>query len=266
MSQLFLELEKRKKYLQKLLNQIDNIAHTFPEGTLRVSKINGIPRYYHMTRPGDTKGNYIQKKNQNLAAELAQKDYLQKMYRQIKKELEDIERFLELHEAKELENVYAELNQYRKELVQPLVIPNEMYIEKWEAEPFAANPYHVEEKVYSTKKEELVRSKSEVMIADMYNELGIPYRYEAELRLKNGKIKYPDFTLLNINTREIIYHEHLGMMDDEEYRNINLMKLNEYQKNGIYLGKNLIITYEAKGCYLNMKEIRKMCRELFDVN
>ena len=31
----------------------------------------------------------------------------------------------------------------------------------------------------------------------MYYELGIPYRYEAELRLRNGKRKYPDFTLLN---------------------------------------------------------------------
>ena len=96
----------------------------------------------------------------------------------------------------------------------------------------------------------------------MYYELGIPYRYEAEVQLSNGKIKYPDFTLLNIRTREVIYHEHLGLMDDENYRKVNLIKLDEYRRNGIYLGKNLIITYEAEGCYLNIREIRDMCREI----
>ena len=101
------------------------------------------------------------------------------------------------------------------------------------------------------------------MIADMYYELNIPYRYEAELHLLNGKIKYPDFTLLNVNRREVIYHEHLGLLDDADYRKANLIKLNEYQKNGIYLGKNLIITYEAEGVYLNILELKNMCRKLF---
>ena len=138
-----------------------------------------------------------------------------------------------------------------------------MYIRQWEQEEFVSNPYYPEEKVYPTKKDEFVRSKSEVMIADMYYELNIPYRYEAELRLMNGKIKFPDFTLLNISTREVIYHEHLGLLDDAEYRRINLIKLNEYQKNGIYLGKNLIVTYEAEGVYLNILELKQICKELF---
>ena len=59
--------------------------------------------------------------------------------------------------------------------------------------------------MYPTKKDENVRSKSEVMIADMYYELGIPYRYEAQLLLKNGKKKYPDFTLLKTKTRQIVF-------------------------------------------------------------
>ena len=124
---------------------------------------------------------------------------------------------------------------------------------------------HPEEKVYPTQKDEMVRSKSEVMLADMYNELGIPYRYEAELCMGSGKKKYPDFTLLKVDTREIIYHEHLGLMDDEKYRKMNLMKLEEYRRNGIFFGKNLIVTFEADGCYLNIKEIRKMIKELFGV-
>lgn len=68
-----------------------------------------------------------------------------------------------------------------------MIITDEMYAEQWENEQYEVNPYYQEEKVYPTKKDEFVRSKSEVLLADMYYELGIPYRYEAELRLKNGK-------------------------------------------------------------------------------
>lgn len=71
----------------------------------------------------------------------------------------------------------------------PLVLTDGMYAEQWIRESYETNPYHPEEKVYPTKKDELVRSKSEVLLADMYYEMGIPYRYEAELRLKNGKGK-----------------------------------------------------------------------------
>lgn len=263
MNAVFHELIKRKKYLQQLLYEIESKLSAFPEGTLRVSKIKGVPRYYQMINKGDVKGNYIKKKNIDLARQLAQKDYMKKMFQKAKAELSDIEDFLESHNRMELEHVYTGLNQYRKELVSPIVVSDEIYAQQWEREEFAKNPYYPEEKVYSTKKEELVRSKSEVMLADMYYELGIPYRYEAELCLQNGHVKYPDFTLLKISSREIIYHEHMGLMDDEKYRKANLMKLDEYRRNGIYLGKNLIITYEAEGCYLNIREIREMCQEIF---
>lgn len=139
-----------------------------------------------------------------------------------------------------------------------------MYAEKWKNEVYVTNPYYPEEKVYPTKKDELVRSKSEVLLADMYYELGIPYRYEAELLLTNGKKKYPDFALLDIHRRKVIYHEHLGLMDNEEYRHANLIKLDEYRRNGIYPGKNLIITYEGEDCYINIKEIKQMIQELFE--
>ena len=55
----------------------------------------------------------------------------------------------------------------------------------------------------------------------------------------------------------------MGLMDNDEYRHANFEKLDEYRRNGIYLGKNLIITYEAEGCYLNMKEISEMMKDIF---
>lgn len=261
-SQHIKELEDRRNYLKKLEMDIENALAYTPEGHLRIRNDSGKQRYYHITNTNDTQGKYIRKKNVELAYQLAQKDYMQKLCNEVRQEIGDIDKFLSKYTENTIENVYNNLNDYRKKLVTPMVIADEVYASCWEKELYESNPYNPEEKVYSTKKDELVRSKSEVLLADMYYELGIPYRYEAKLQLQNGKTKYPDFTLLKPKTREIIYHEHLGLLDDEEYRLANLRKLDEYRKSGIYMGKNLIITYEAQGCYLNIKEIKQMMVEL----
>ena len=61
------------------------------------------------------------------------------------------------------------------------------------------------------------------------------------------------------NKLEDIY-DHLN-----EYRKLNLIKLEEYRSSGIYFGKNLIVTFEAEGVYLNIKEIRNMAKEIFGI-
>jgi len=251
-------LLERKEYLEQLLVEIQSQMEVLPSGNLRIRNDKGELRFYQVTEQGDKQGKYIRKKDKSLACHLAQKDYIQRLHKEAESELKSINHYLKNHKEAGLENIYEGLKPYRKELVKPLVITDCSYAKQWENQPYQSNPYHPEEKVYATKKDELVRSKSEVLLADMYYELGIPYRYEAKLRLENGKIKYPDFTLLKMRTREVIYHEHLGLMDQEKYRKINLEKLDDYRKNGIYLGKNLIITYEGEGCYLNIKEIKQM--------
>ncbi len=264
MNQLFHQLVERKAYLEALQEEIVSSLEHSPKGKLRVSNDKGIPRYYHVTGEKDTRGKYISKKQQGLALQLGQKDYMEKLHQKVREELEDIDKYLLKHGECDLENVFLDLNVYRKNIVKPMVVPDEMFVAQWRKETYESNPYRPEEKVYVTKREETVRSKSELLLADMYHELDIPYRYEAVLRLKNGSKKYPDFTILKVNTREIIYHEHFGLMDDDDYRRQNFMKLDEYRDNGIYPGKNLIITYEVAGCYLNIKEIKKMIKEILE--
>ena len=264
MNCLIPHLVKRKQYLENLLAELIRQGYSFPQGNLRVRNDKSNPRYYHIQTSGDTIGKYLTKKDKELVCQLAQKDYTNKLIQVAEKELKDIQKYLRKHGETDLENVYTDLNDYRKILVSPLVIPDDIFEKRWLAEPYETNPYEPEEKVYLTKKDELVRSKSEMLLADMYYELGIPYRYEAQLLLKNGKKKYPDFTLLKTKTRQVIYHEHLGLMDKENYRKLNFIKLDEYRRNGIYLGKNLIITYEGEGSYLNIREIKQMVRELWE--
>ena len=81
----------------------------------------------------------------------------------------------------------------------------------------------------------------------------IPYRYEYPLKLKDLGIVYPDFTLLKVATQEEIYWEHFGMMDNPAYCQKAIQKLHTYGRNGIYPGKNLIVTFETIQTPLDMR-------------
>ena len=95
-------------------------------------------------------------------------------------------------------------------------------------------------KIYSTKKGDLVRSKSEVIIANLLYHSGLEYSYEKEIVYDGGKMR-PDFTVLTPKGK-IIYWEHLGMLGTEEYDQIWLMKKRAYDS---YFPGQLKVTYEG---------------------
>jgi len=68
-----------------------------------------------------------------------------------------------------------------------------------------------------TARGEAVRSKSEVVIANLLHASGVDYRYEEPLE-RDGLTKYPDFTIEDDDTGETYYWEHLGMLSDASYR------------------------------------------------
>ena len=78
-----------------------------------------------------------------------------------------------------------------------------------------------------------MRSKSEVIIANLLQAKGIDYRYEEPLEI-DGVTKYPDFTIEDDNTGETYYWEHLGMLSDEGYRQKWLEKVEWLKANGIF--------------------------------
>jgi hypothetical protein len=70
--------------------------------------------------------------------------------------------------------------------------------------------------VHRTSKGDMVRSKSEVIVADTLARLGIPYVYEQELRMEDGTTRQPAFTI-RLEGRPTIYWEHLGMLGSAGY-------------------------------------------------
>ena len=72
--------------------------------------------------------------------------------------------------------------------------------------------------IHRTERGDLVRSKSELVIADKLHARGIDYAYEQPLVLSNGRTRYPDFTIANHARGVTFYWEHLGMLNDPGYK------------------------------------------------
>lgn len=117
--------------------------------------------------------------------------------------------------------------------------------------------------VYRTDRGELVRSKSEWIIADKLHAAGIDYQYEQSLMLGDIE-RLPDFTIVDDDSGVIWYWEHNGLLDNIEYRQRWERKLTAYRDNGILPlceggGDNgtLLTTAEKHGTGLDSVEISK---------
>jgi len=87
--------------------------------------------------------------------------------------------------------------------------------------------------IHRTRAGDCVRSKSEVIIADLLYSKGIDYSYELPLLGKDGLLRYPDFTIVDDASGQTVYWEHLGMMHVRPYRERWQRKLEWYGEQGI---------------------------------
>lgn len=81
--------------------------------------------------------------------------------------------------------------------------------------------------------------------------------------MKDGLIIYSDFTVLNVRTGQEYILEFFGMMDNPEYANNAVRKINTYEKSGYFPGKNLIILFETSMYPLNQKILEAIVDEYF---
>ena len=122
-----------------------------------------------------------------------------------------------------------------------------------------AAPY-AEHLVHRTLRGELVRSKSELVIANHLRSMGLQYHYERPLEgtARPGRLR-PDFSFID-DSGEVIVLEHLGMLDRSTYRESWDWKLDWYTANGYTEGVNLFTTDEVGG--LDMESISKVARQI----
>lgn len=95
-------------------------------------------------------------------------------------------------------------------------------------------------KIHKTADGNFVRSKSEVIIANLLHSAKLEYRYEEPLEFDNENI-LPDFTIYLANGRKIFW-EHIGMLGIEKYDRNLAKKIKVYEK---FFPGQLRKTYES---------------------
>ena len=87
--------------------------------------------------------------------------------------------------------------------------------------------------VHRTRRGEAVRSKSEVVIANLLYALKVDYRYEKKFIAPDGSTRLPDFTIDDPASGRKVFWEHLGMLDRQSYRDKWEEKLAWYREHGV---------------------------------
>lgn len=115
---------------------------------------------------------------------------------------------------------------------------------------------------FYTAKGEHVRSKSEIIIANILNSEGVPYVYEPLILLdmESSFAQHPDFEVVNRKTGRFFLWEHFGMMDNPDYCSKAILKLEDYAEHGYFEGINLITTFESSKRPLSTKYVRGLVK------
>lgn len=243
------DLKTRIELLSKSIIDIEKKLELLPEGRIAIKHQFNKYYYYHAGIP--QRERYLSAADTALISDLVQKDYLKRVLKQIKCELSAIEKMQKLYPETIAEDVFDSLSDARKQYARPINVCDDAYAERWMAVPYKRKPFKKDSPEFYTLKGERVRSKSEVIIADRLRAQGIPYRYECPLKVGN-RIIHPDFTILRMSDRKILYHEHCGKMNDPQYTEDLIIRAKDYNRTGIILGDKLFFTFESETTPLDM--------------
>ena len=118
---------------------------------------------------------------------------------------------------------------------------------------------HLEALIHRTQRGVAVRSKSEVIVADILDGLGISYSYEEPLYSPSDPkdFRLPDFTASFEG--DVYYWEHLGLLSVPDYRNAWERKRRWYEDNGF--AERLITSEDGPDGSIDAAQIQKTARK-----
>ena len=103
-------------------------------------------------------------------------------------------------------------------------------------------------------------SKSELIFSLLFDLLGIQYTHNYPLYAQ-GRTYWVDFYFPDSQD----FHEHMGMLDDEQYAQNQKRKLEDYAAEGIQEKKNLLITKEHYVTDSHDPEKKRACIDLREI-
>ena len=256
--ELVQEMAMLDKGIEKVTAELELLKGNIEQPVmLHVIRHGNGYQYYKRRKESETNGEYIKKKDISKAVTLAQIEYDERLLDSLQEAKKNIKKIESDGLVNPFETAMSQMSPGKRLLIKPHYISDEMYIRNWREQKYESLPFREDSSEYYTRSGIRVRSKSEVLIADILDEIAVPFLYEKPLHLKKRTV-HPDFTLLNIKERKEVYWEHFGMMDDREYRDEALMKIREYESNGYYQFNSVIWTFESVKYPINTKVIRDL--------
>ena len=270
MTQYYVPIEEQLLILNALIIEATRSLEKKPEGSLLVHQKGGSSQYYW--KKGSCRS-YLPKKEKAQAAKLAQKTYDKMFLRlalEIRKDLESIQNNNCSRSAsfmyQPLAKVYTDQSLSRQSLIHPYVLPDDLFIKEWLSIPYDGLSFTDLDPMILTDQGERVRSKSEKIIADKLYALGIPYKYESPLYLSNLGTIHPDFMLLDLSERNIVYLEHFGLMQDPNYNLQAMNKIDSYRMDGYHMDDTLLCTFEGGRYVFHSAAFESILRHRFSLS
>lgn len=249
-------IERILRSMERELSEINNELAQCPKGKLMLTMRRGKLIKQQSFMKKNKRVRISLEKMPEIGDGLIRKLYLEKLKEAVENDIELLSYVLSRYSETGFEALLQQMpEKYRS-------FKPELYLKKWnptgrklwENQTFESNPFQPENKLHLTSKGLKVRSKSEVLLAEILYEEGIPFRYEMALQIDNKKY-YPDFTC-KIPNGKIIYIEHCGLTNDSDYMRHHKKKLADYENVGIVPWKNLIVTYDDEDGKINMAAVR----------
>ena len=263
--ELLTELIQLSKELGSLIAYIEKQPVMNMEGSLAVCTNDKVCYLYHLTE--GKKREYVAKDDAEQIRNLSKKMHYTKMLTAARKEKSQIDRCIKtLNSGRgitDIDDVYPSLNKVIRRTEVPFSMTDDGYERKWlKKYRYMKNNRQLNGQ-NKTLKGEYVKSKSEVIIADRLTYYGVPYVYEiTTAKDAFDEMRYPDFFILNKNTRKEFFWEHLGMMGDPKYAASNQVKMEQFARQGIIPGKNLIVSFECGERPLSTEYVDTIIKEL----
>ena len=252
------ELLNRYQWICRIIVYYQEQLEQLPEGKLRIQHNSKSSSYYQADENRRDNGTLI--KDKHLIHQLAQKNYIKTVLKAAEAEKKELKRLIDRYPEQTIEDIYGTINKERQSLITPIELPDNEFINNWLSKPYKGKGFGNGDPYYMTLKGERVRSKSEQLIADRLYNKNIPYKYECPLQV--GKyIIHPDFTILRMSDREEVYLENFGRMDDKEYSDSTLWKINHYSLNGLLFGERVFVTFESKDKPLDVRVLDRIIEQ-----
>ena len=247
---LIVQMERTKSWSQRRLEQNKQYAKYYLETSKHKSAV-----YFYRREYGDKTGatrKYLGTLQSEEVLRIMEVVILKRRIRLLDKNIRAATQFLNGYKASDPQTVLNGLPQIYRALPpgRCFQVKKPVNVEEWRNNLLELKkvhpPKYPEELTLTCDDGTVVRTKSEQVIANMLYSLGIPYVYEAPLKVGDIWI-HPDFTIYIECRNRVYYIEHMGFFASEEYADRNEPRLSEYIRAGILPDEKLILSFEGTG-------------------